>query len=181
MKRLGFYYNMKTCIGCAACQVACKDINQLNPGEFFRRVGTVSICNNKSKLYHYSGACNHCEEPACVNVCPVNAMYVAEDGTVRHDDGKCIGCGACMWSCPYGAISFSKKKGVTQKCEACFERRKKGQEPACVAACITHSLKFGDLAEFTENAEIEKLPVFLSNVQTKPSLRICLPEKIKEE
>lgn len=182
MERLGFYYDMTTCVGCGACQVACKDINHLNPGEFYRRVETLSICiKDNPKLYHYSGACNHCGEPACVNVCSVGAMYKAEDGTVRHDDGRCIGCGACMWNCPYGSISFSKTKGVAQKCESCYERREKGQVPACVAACITHALKFGNLDEINEDFEVQTLSIFPSPDQTDPSIRICFPGDSKDK
>lgn len=182
MERLGFYYDMTTCIGCGACQVACKDVHHLNPGEFFRRVETLETDDGgHGKRYHFSGACYHCAEPACVEACPTGAMYTADDGTVRHDDGKCIGCGACMWNCPYGAISFSQTKGVAQKCDACYERRKMGQAPACVAACITHSLKFGKLAEFNEESTVRALPFLPSPEQTDPAIKIRVPEKLQEQ
>ena len=182
MERLGFYYDMTTCIGCSACQVACKDVNKLRSGEFYRRVETISMdVSDNEEHYHYSGACNHCAEPACVKVCPVGSMYVAEDGTVRHDDGKCIGCGACVWNCPYGAVSFSKTKGVSQKCESCYERREKGLAPACVAACITHSLKFGKLDEVGEESSVQTLPFLPSPEQTKPSIKISVPKDLNDE
>ena len=96
MKKLGFYYNMNTCVACGACQLACKDAHKLKAGEFFRRVDMM-------KEGPYSGTCNHCEDAACVNACPTGAMYKAEDGTTRHDDGKCIGCGACAATCKNGS------------------------------------------------------------------------------
>ena len=116
MKKTGFQYNMNTCLACGSCQLACKNVHELKTGEFYRRVDIIDG-------FPYSGSCNHCSEAACVRACPTGAMYKAEDGTTRHDDGKCIGCGSCMWNCPYGAVSFSKTKGVTQKCDSCFERR----------------------------------------------------------
>ncbi len=138
MQKLGFYYNMNTCMACGACQVACKNAHGLTAGEFFRR--TEMLAEGP-----FSGSCNHCQEAACVKVCPTGAMYKAKDGTTQHDDGRCIGCGSCMWNCPYGAISFSKAKGVTQKCDACTDRRNAGLEPVCVSACPTSSLRFGPL------------------------------------
>ena len=140
MERLGFYYNMDTCVSCGACQMACKSENGLIQEENYRRVAAL--------VYGpFSGSCNHCQEAACVKACPTGAMYKAADGTTQHDDGKCIGCGACMWNCPYGAITFSKSRGVTQKCTSCASRRARGEEPACVKACPTKSIRFGVLEE----------------------------------
>lgn len=158
MKRLGFYYNMNTCVACGACQIACKNLHNLKVGEFFRRVEMLP-------QGPYSGSCNHCQEAACVKACPTGAMHKAEDGTTLHDDGKCIGCGACMWNCPYGEISFSKSKGVTQKCDSCYSRRQQGQEPACVDACPTKSIKFVELEE-----TMASLPFLPDPSITEPSL-----------
>lgn len=136
-----FYHNPETCLGCCACQVACKDHNNLQPGEFFRRVAEVYPAGSDSPVF-YSAACNHCENPACMAVCPNGAFYKESDGTVRHTAGKCIGCGRCLWACPYGAISLSSESGTAQKCDGCYDRRMKGLEPVCTAACITHSLQW---------------------------------------
>lgn len=136
-----FFHNTDTCIGCCACQVACKDRNNLLPGEFFRRVVELRISGD-SRPHFYSGSCCHCREPACISACPNGAFYKAEDGTVLHDDSKCIGCGKCVWSCPFGEISLSREHGVAQKCDGCMDRREKGLEPACVGACVNGSLCF---------------------------------------
>lgn len=164
MEKLGFYYNMNTCVACGACQVACKDIHNLKAGEFFRRVAVLDDGP-------YSGACNHCENAACVDACPTGAMYKAVDGTTQHDDGKCIGCGACMWNCPYGAVSFSKSRGVSQKCDSCKDRRDCGLTPACVSACPTSSIKFGPLEEVM--ADMDFLP---DSAKTRPCLYINRPK-----
>ena len=149
MNKLGFSYNMNTCAACGSCQVACKESHGLKPEEFFRRVSLLMEGP-------YSGSCNHCEDSACVKACPTGAMYRSADGTIQHDDGRCIGCGSCMWNCPYGAISFSKTKGVTQKCDSCVQRRTLGLEPLCVAACPTGSLKFGPVENVS--ADMSFLP-----------------------
>ncbi|MDD2301893.1 MAG: 4Fe-4S dicluster domain-containing protein [Bacillota bacterium] len=179
MGRMGFYFNMNTCLGCGACQVACKDKNGLQPGEFFRRVDTVVLMDHGVPTYHhYSGACNHCENPICVDTCTTGAMHKAPDGTVVHDDGICIGCGTCLWNCPYGSISFSKVNGMGQKCDACADLRAEGKEPACVTACPTHSLQFGDLDELQREfgTTLNAISILPDADLTKPSLTIKLPK-----
>ncbi len=179
MGRLGFYFNMNTCLGCGACQVACKDKNGLQPGEFFRRVDTVVMNEDGVPTYHhYSGTCNHCENPICVNTCTTGAMHKAPDGTVVHDDGICIGCGTCLWNCPYGAISFSKVHGMGQKCDACADLRAQGKEPACMTACPTHSIEFGDLEELQKKhgTGLNAISILPDAELTKPALTIKLPK-----
>ena len=148
-KKTGFIYDMDTCIGCGSCQMACKGENGLSPGENYRRLAALSYG-------WFSGSCNHCEKAGCVKACPTGAMYKAEDGTTRHDDGKCIGCGACLWNCPYGAVTFSSLKGVSSKCTSCWERRERGLKPACVSACPVESLRFGEIEE--SRADLPFLP-----------------------
>ena len=93
-KRMGFYFDQNSCVGCKTCQVACKDKNDLEVGTLFRHVVDFEVGEFPSvKSYHYAATCNHCENPACVEACPTAAMYIDEtDGTVQHDDEKCIGC-----------------------------------------------------------------------------------------
>lgn len=145
---LGFYFDMTRCVGCRACQVACKDKNRLNIGMIWRyaktyETGTVP----KVGMYNYSGSCNHCENPACVDICPVGAMYKAEDGTVIHDDEMCIGCQACVGACPYTVPQFDAELSIVRKCDACASLRAKGQNPACVDACPSRALDFGEKEE----------------------------------
>lgn len=168
MSKLGFYYNMDTCAACGTCQVACKTAHGLKPQEVFRRIEVLAVGP-------FSGTCNHCEDAACVKACPTGAMYKNEEGLTLHDDGKCIGCGNCMWNCPYGSISFSKTKGVTQKCDACMERREKGLAPACVNACPTSSIRFGEVEE--ASASLDFLP---APSVTKPSLCVNPSRRYKE-
>lgn len=151
-----FLYDQTRCMGCNACQMACKDKNDLEPGLFFRRVETIRYEEDGKVVYaHYSGACNHCQEAACVKACPVGAMVHMEDGSVRQAEGLCIGCGACTWACPYGAVSLSHKLGIARKCDLCTDLRRQGKAPACVDACPTHCLTFEEVGaiEAEERAE----------------------------
>ena len=181
MDRFGFVFDMNRCIGCGACQMACKEHHDLEAGEFLRRVEVLPYGENgKGGFYPYSGACNHCEFPACVKVCPVEAKHKAEDGTVLHDDEKCIGCGACLWSCPYGAISFSKSRGVTQKCDGCYDLRRAGKDPVCVAICRTSALQFSQTGEVNQDM-VSDIPALACSSLTKPSLKIRLSEMLLGE
>ena len=171
MGKLGFYYDVTRCTGCRACQMACKEKNKLAAGDFCRRVDTIE---SEGKWMHFSLSCNHCEDPACVAVCPTGAMYKAEDGTVQHRDDLCIGCARCVHSCPYGAPFIDKYSGYSVKCDSCTQRRGEGREPACVEACPMRALRFGDLDELRAEhgacgAELRFLP---SEAQTLPNLAV---------
>ena len=163
--RLTFVYQADRCIGCGACQTACKSRNHLGPGEFFRRVVLVEIEGKEGPgLLRYSGSCNHCCAPACTESCPTGAMYTAADGTIQHDDGICIACGCCVRACPYGAPFISTSYGTARKCDLCSDLRAEGREPACVAACVTYALQ---LLEISEDR--------LSDPEEPPAYRNLLP------
>ena len=174
MPRLGFLFDQTKCIGCNACQMACKDYHDLEAGLFYRRAVTVQT-KADGRWMHYSGACNHCAEPACVKNCPTGAYYVRDDGTVGHQPEKCIGCGTCTWACPYGAPRLSARFGVSVKCTSCPELRAQDRQPACVDACLTHCLTFTDLDALPadEAAKLtDRLPILPAPALTRPSLLI---------
>jgi Fe-S-cluster-containing dehydrogenase component len=100
-----------------------------------------------SKAFFVPKMCNHCDHPACVQVCPVGATFKAEDGTVLIDHDYCIGCRYCVQACPYGARFFDEEEGVSDKCTWCYHRITKGLNPACVEVCPTGARVFGDLRE----------------------------------
>jgi Fe-S-cluster-containing dehydrogenase component len=103
---------------------------------------------------HFPRSCLHCEQPACVTVCPTGASYKrAEDGIVLVNADICIGCKLCSWACPYGAREFDEDQGVMRKCTLCVDRiynenmPEQERVPACVAACPTKARHFGDLGD----------------------------------
>jgi Fe-S-cluster-containing dehydrogenase component len=119
--------------------------------------GSMSIAAEAAQpamTLHFPRSCLHCEEPACVTVCPTGASYKrAEDGIVLVDEDKCIGCKLCSWACPYGAREYSSVEGVMKKCTLCIDRiynenlPEAERQPACVQACPTRARHFGDLAD----------------------------------
>jgi anaerobic dimethyl sulfoxide reductase subunit B (iron-sulfur subunit) len=186
-KQLAFYFDASACGDCKACQIACKDKNDLPVGILWRRVfqygggswvkqENVLVPNNVFS-YSVSTACMHCQEPVCRDVCPAAAITKRADGVVLIDEAKCIGCRYCQWACPYGAPQFNEEKGVMTKCTFCQDYLAEGKAPACVDACVTRAIRFGDLeelrAEFGNLDAIEPLPL---SKYTKPSL-VITPHK----
>lgn len=138
--------NQEKCIGCNACQIACKDRNDLESGKNFRRADTVMYMEDGvAKYAHFSGACHHCEDAACMKACPFGAIKKNEEGIVLVDPALCRGCGACERSCPYGAVYVSERTRKARKCDSCMELRAQGRQPACVEACLTHCLEFREV------------------------------------
>ena len=149
MARKAFYFDQTACVGCRACQIACKDKMEgaeLQGGVFYRTVTHYETGSfPKVGRFSVSMSCNHCENPACVAVCPQKAIYKAEDGTVLQDASLCIGCGTCAAACPYGVPQVVNMKMF--KCDGCAARTAKGEKPLCVDACTSRALDFGEYDE----------------------------------
>ena len=178
---VGFYFDMTRCIGCRACQVACKDKNRLEVGPLYREVKSYTVGTFPDVVsYSYSFGCNHCENPICLHNCPTGAIYKAEDGTVIQDQSLCIGCRMCVMSCPYGQPKYLEELGVSGKCDGCYGIRQAGGEPACVAGCPNRALAFGDIdelrAEFGDDLDEGTIVVLPSPEETQPNLLIKTKE-----
>lgn len=161
MEKKGFHFNQSLCSGCRSCVMVCKENHRLPEDVFFRKVSSFASKDaTRPGVFHLSIACNHCVEPACVQNCPVGAMYVDEgDGTVQHDDSACIGCQACVRSCPYGAPQYRVDLDISQKCDGCYDLRALGLEPDCVQACLMRALTFGEVdTSGTNLAEVSCAP-----------------------
>jgi anaerobic dimethyl sulfoxide reductase subunit B (iron-sulfur subunit) len=171
MKRYGFYIDTSSCTGCKACQIACKDKNNLPVGVLWRKVvevqggewlprGAAWLTN--AFTYFVSSACNHCAAPICAEVCPTQAMHQRADGIVLIDEQRCMGCRYCEMACPYKAPQFEPARGVMTKCNFCCDLLDVDQSPACVSACQMRVLHFGDIeelrAQFGEVNVIYPLP-----------------------
>jgi anaerobic dimethyl sulfoxide reductase subunit B (iron-sulfur subunit) len=154
MSRLAFYFDASACSGCKACQVACQDKHGLAPGVRWRRVYEVTgggwerqgaAWKSTVFAYNVSMACNHCESPICLEVCPTRAITRREDGIVLIDADRCMGCRYCEWACPYGAPQYDPAAGIMTKCTFCVDELDRDRPPACVAACPLRVLDFGEL------------------------------------
>ncbi len=181
--RWAFVCNTTTCIGCGHCVVACKAENGVPADAEHTRTwielhvvgqdGTVRVESPEagiagfdadeanalaagfsvSQAYFVPRLCMQCENPPCVNVCPVSATYRNVDGVTLVDEQRCIGCGYCMVACPYGARYIVPNggpapkgvAGVVDKCTFCYHRITKGLQPACVEVCPVGARVFGDL------------------------------------
>lgn len=134
-----------------------------------------AIVSHPAMTLHFPRSCLHCEEPACVTVCPTGASYKrAEDGIVLVDESKCIGCKLCSWACPYGAREYSAVEGVMKKCTLCIDRiynenlAEAERQPACVQACPTRARHFGDLAD--PASKVSQLVAARGGVDLMPEL-----------
>lgn len=186
-RQLGFYLDAAKCTGCKTCAVACKDKNDLPVGRNFRRVTEYAGGQWKQDAagawtqdvfaYYVSIGCNHCAQPACVEVCPADAMKKrASDGLVLIDGKECIGCKKCARACPYGAPQYDAQTDKMTKCDACVDRLALGQQPSCVDACPQRALEFGDLAELqARHGKLAGIAPLPDPAKTRPSLVIHAP------
>jgi len=152
----------RECVGCSACEVACKQEHDLPVGPRLIRVypdGPREI-EGKIQLRYIVTHCMHCSKPPCKDACPVGAIDKRPDGIVLFDEELCIGCKDCIDACPLGIVQFDSDKGVAQKCDLCVDRLDRGLAPACVAVCPSHCIYFGDIKEIVDRIGKNKLLVW---------------------
>jgi Fe-S-cluster-containing dehydrogenase component len=127
-------------------------------------------------------ACNHCEKPECLRVCPVGAYTKREDGIVVHDQNRCIGCRLCTMACPYDRPQFNPTKKKAEKCSLCHQRLDQGEKPACVAACIPGALELEEINDQLDlkTGVLRTLPGLPNPAITNPSIRFIGPKQGKQ-
>ena len=176
-KAYGFFTDTSVCIGCKACEVACKEWNQLPAtdkgflGESLDNTGTLDAQNwrhvkfidnvpdetmgngNGKPFLLMSDVCKHCTHASCMDVCPTGAIIRTEFDTVFIQGSVCNGCRNCIAACPYDVIDIDPEQDVARKCTLCYDRLQGGMEPACAKACPTESIQFGPLDELRAKAE----------------------------
>jgi formate dehydrogenase iron-sulfur subunit len=180
---MGFFTDTSVCIGCKACEVACKEWNGVpsrplafsgrsydNTGglgaDTWRHVAFieqqvaapidadgVAAGDGGLRWLMASDVCKHCSEAACLDVCPTGALFRTEFGTVVVQSDICNGCGYCVTACPYGVLNKREEDGRIWKCTLCYDRLSVGAEPACAKACPTDSIQFGVLDELWTRAD----------------------------
>jgi tetrathionate reductase subunit B len=197
------YYGMgiqtDKCIGCGRCVEACKDENDVPKVPFFTRTwverytikknGEVTIQNiermsdpgaeaatdrDMLRSFFVPKLCNQCDNPPCVQVCPVGATFKTADGVVLVDEKRCIGCRYCIQACPYGARYLHPEKQTADKCTFCYHRITKGLLPACVEVCPTQARIFGDIkavaSPLTRFKRMNKIHVLKPHLNTEPKV-----------
>jgi formate dehydrogenase iron-sulfur subunit len=177
----GFFTDTSLCIGCKACEVACKEWNAL-PADHVYLSGTsydntralspntwrhvafieqISDGNGErasllkpfqSNWLMMSDVCKHCKRAGCLEACPTGALFRTEFGTVVVQQDICNGCAYCAPSCPFGVIELNMANGKAHKCTLCYDRLKGGLEPACAKTCPTNSIQFGEVEDLLERA-----------------------------
>jgi formate dehydrogenase iron-sulfur subunit len=178
-KQYGFFTDTSVCIGCKACEVACKEWNQLpenedeigflgqsldNTGElngstwrhvkFLDNVPDETMAEGNGKAFLLmSDVCKHCQHASCMDVCPTGAIIRTEFDTVFIQEDVCNGCRNCIAACPYDVIDIDEASNVARKCTLCYDRLQGGMEPACAKACPTDSIQFGELTVLRRNAK----------------------------
>jgi formate dehydrogenase iron-sulfur subunit len=177
--RMGFFTDTSVCIGCKACEVACKEWNGVpddglnflgssydNTGQLgansWRHVAFVEQAAGDGEGVRWlmsSDVCKHCTSAACLEVCPTGSLFRTEFGTVVVQEDICNGCGYCVPACPFGVIDQRTGDGRVWTCTMCYDRLRGGLEPACATACPTKSIQFGELDDLRRRAEkrLEKL------------------------
>ncbi len=180
-QRVGFFTDTSVCIGCKACEVACKEWNGLpEPDSDALKLTGMSYDNTgalganswrhvafieqdviseigdgpATRWLMSSDVCKHCTHAACLDVCPTGALVRTEFGTVIVQPDVCNGCAYCVSACPFGVIDRREDDGRAWKCTMCYDRLRGGLEPACAKACPTDSIQFGPLDELREIAQV---------------------------
>ena len=173
---MGFYTDTTVCIGCKACEVACKEWNQLPATNGGRSTLSGDSYDNTRRLdgIHWrhvkfieqfdadrrqgrwlmmSDVCKHCVQAGCLEVCPTGAIIRTEFDTVVIQSDVCNGCRDCIGACPFGVIDVNPVSGTAQKCTLCYDRMRAGMTPACAQACPTASINFGTIRELKQKAQ----------------------------
>lgn len=195
----GMGVQIDKCIGCGQCVNACKQENNVPREPFFFRTWieryifnadeTVQVDSpnggiegfpdtpNESTIlrtFFVPKLCNQCENPPCVQVCPVGATFRTEDGVVLVDKDYCIGCRYCIQACPYGARFLHPVTRTAEKCTFCYHRLVRGLKPACVEVCPNEARIFGEVAlrssPLTRFVRFNKIQVLKPHLNTKPKV-----------
>lgn len=180
--QFGFSYDQRLCTGCKTCEMACKDYHDLGLNVSFRTVYEYAggawqqdqdgAWEQDVFAFYISMSCNHCSNPVCLRVCPVDAVIKGDFGFVTIDTEACTGCQICVLTCPYHAPRLDEASGCVQKCDGCFDRVEEGLAPICVEACPQHALAFGMYKEIDRPLLVERVGAIPDPSITQPNYAI---------
>jgi|SRR5579872_704258 len=146
MATYGFAIDLRKCIGCHACTIACKAEHDIPVGVNRCWVKTVEQgLFPETRRFFFPVLCNQCTDAPCVRICPTRALFKRRDGIVDLNPASCIGCRACMEACPYDQLFIDPNTHTAEKCNFCANRVENRLLPACVIVCPTECRIFGDL------------------------------------
>jgi Fe-S-cluster-containing dehydrogenase component len=197
----GMAIDISKCIGCGRCADACKTENDVprEPAYFRTWIERYTIVEDGEPIvespnggldgfppivnarergvlrsFFVPKLCNHCDNPPCVQVCPVGATFVTPDGVVLVDQEYCVGCRYCIQACPYGARFLDPETHTAEKCTFCYHRIVRGLAPACVEVCPTGARMFGEIGQrnspLTHFRRLSELQVLKPSLNTKPKV-----------
>ncbi|WP_101774868.1 tetrathionate reductase subunit TtrB [Pasteurella oralis] len=169
--RYAMLVDLRRCIGCQSCTVSCGIENATPIGEFRTTVRQYEVVDENQVVNNVllPRLCNHCDNPPCVPVCPVQATYQRKDGIVVINNERCIGCAYCVQACPYDARFINEETKTADKCTFCTHRLEVGLLPACVESCVGGARVIGDLND--PNSMISKMVV-----EHKSELKVLKPD-----
>ena len=143
MAKVSLVFFKKDCMGCHACEIACKQEHGLGVGP--RLVRVIEHSPDFTPVY-----CHHCAKAPCLESCPVDAISKDPRGIVLIDNALCIGCKECMEACPFGAMQFDEDSEIAVKCDMCVDRLNNNERPACSEVCATRCIFWGDTKALSE-------------------------------
>lgn len=153
--------NPQRCIGCKHCEIACA-VEHSQSKNLFGAIAETPAPRTRINVemgvayLNFPNRCSHCEDAPCIYVCPVHALAKDEEsGIVMLDSDKCVGCMMCAVVCPFGVPGWDVTNSSMLKCDGCVDRRSTGKEPACVEACKTGALRFGEVDDLMRDAKKE--------------------------
>ena len=150
--------DVERCVGCYACEVACKQENNISIGNpSWIKVVQVGpkLEGDKLVMHFVPTVCKHCGNPPCIEACPEDAISKREDGIVLIDAELCIGCKACIEACPFKVPQFNPETNLVEKCTLCVHRIEKGLKPNCVTHCPAEAIFFGEPAKLAKQLREE--------------------------
>ncbi len=153
------FIDIGRCAACKSCEIACS-VQHSKSKDLFTAIYEYPppirrVRVEKALSFSYPSKCMHCADAPCMTACPVGAMYRDEDiGSVHVNKDKCMGCWMCAMVCPLGAITPDPYMKIARKCDFCRKRVKEGKMPACVEACPTRALSFGEVDDLTKRRRV---------------------------
>src|SRR5246127_2203423 len=174
-----FLTDATVCIGCKACEVACKEWNHIPAdgfiftGNSYDNTGSLGASTWRHVMFleqqaalgpqttgtedpfrwlFLSDVCKHCERAGCLEACPTGSIVRTELGSIYVQPDICNGCGYCVSACPFGVVDRREDDGRAWKCTLCYDRLKADLTPACAKHCPTGSIQYGDLVELRVKA-----------------------------